>query len=142
MRKAELERWNFIVKKGKVQDMKLLVSAAGVALVACTATAKDVTILSGASDWTVGESYQGGQAPVAGDNVIVPADTAVTLDAADTASWALVESLARLIPEANTSVLTVRVETAEAKLTTPFAIDTSSDFGDYRSNYTGLGEFV
>ena len=122
--------------------MERLMYAAGVALVAFTAVANDVTIKNGASDWTAGNSYEGGVAPVAGDNVLIPADTCVTLDASDSDSWSLVESLARIIPLADTSVLTVNVASA-AKLTTPFAIDTSSaDFGDYRHAYSGLGEFV
>ena len=63
--------------------MERLMYAAGVALVAFTAVANDVTIKNGASDWTAGSSYEGGVAPVAGDNVLIPADTCVTLDASD-----------------------------------------------------------
>ena len=116
--------------------------AAAICACSLAAVAATRTLKNGVSDWTLPASYDEGVAPVANDLVALPADRAVTLDASDTASWALVESLARIIPAADTSVLTVNVASGEATLTTPFSDCQQADDTSGNPAYYGIGTLV
>lgn len=85
--------------------------AVGLILLATGAQATDFTLKSGVSglfDWTDGNNYVGGEAPGAGDAVIVPQGVTVTIsDGLSDASVALVDSLARIRPEKDARVVFV-----------------------------------
>ena len=101
--------------------MKTLATTIVACVMSLAAMAATRTLKDGVSDWTKEDSYDEGVVPTANDVVALPADRAVTLDASDSASWALVESLERIVPEGDTSVLTVNVSSGDATLTTPFS---------------------
>ena len=109
--------------------MKRIVILALTAGMLCANSAvASFTLKDGVSNWTLPDSYDGGVVPSANDLVELPAGRTVTLDSSDTASWALVESLGRIAPAADSSVLVVNVSSGDATLTTPFSdSQTSSD---------------
>ena len=115
---------------GKALEGKLasafLVSAT-ICAFSLAAVAATRTLKNGVSDWTLPESYDEGIAPVANDLVALPAGRTVTLDASDTASWALAESLQRIVPSGTNSVFTVNVASGDATLTVPFAAGSDGD---------------
>lgn len=59
---------------------------------------RTVYIRDGVSDWTSGASYYGGEAPAAGDIVVVSNKTEVTVSGADAETCALVSSLGGIRP--------------------------------------------
>ena len=121
--------------------MKTLTTTIVTCTMSLAALAATRTLKDGVSDWTKQDSYDEGVAPTANDIVALPADRAVTLDASDSASWALVESLERIIPEGDTSVLTVNVSSGDATLTTPFSSSQEVE-ADNAPVYSGTGCIV
>lgn len=100
------------------------------------------TIKNGVADWTSAASYEENEKPSSGDYVHLRSGCAVTLDAADTDSWALVETLARIIPQGPTSKLTVNVTSGDATLTTPFSDCNKTETTTVTAADYSKGEFV
>lgn len=81
-------------------------------IAAFTVTAETFTIKDGTSDWNSPDSYSGAgsNVPKAGDTVVIPANTAVTVNSDDEASAAIVSKLGNIKPEnGSTSKITFNV---------------------------------
>ena len=105
--------------------------AFALAVLAVTAApAATFWIKDGTTDWTKASSYRDENnsadvtdPPGAGDLVVIPAGTTtVYLDASDTASWALVNSLAQIAPRGTSSKIVVTVSEGEATISTPISL--------------------
>ena len=91
--------------------------AAAALLSACGA---EFNIRDGVSDWDSASSYEENAKPGQDDVVVIPDGTRVTLNAADSASWALVGKLARIRPKTDASVLVVNVDSGNPTFPTIF----------------------
>ena len=88
-------------------------------------------------DWTNRDNFVGSTKPAAGDTVFIPASTTIRLDTSDTDSAALVNSLTKIEPAADTSRLHVNVASGTFTLNVPY-------YESYRGwlKKTGNGELV
>ena len=121
--------------------MRSLTVALAAGMLCSHSAVASFTLKDGVSNWTLPGSYEEGNVPSSNDLVQLPAGRTVTLDSSDDTSWALVESLQRIVPEDDTSVFTVNVSSGDATLTTPFSNSTMSDEGGNPA-YFGVGTFV
>ena len=133
MRKIPVRKEKRVMQEKMSQSCMLLLSliVATFFVFSLSATAATRTIKDGVSNWTLPSSYDENAVPTANDSVVLLAGRTVTLDSSDDASWALAESLNRIVPTGTNSVFIVNVDSNDAMLTVPFSSSNVSD-----SNHT------